>query len=551
MMKNLIRINIGLLIAFTLFGCQNWFDIENKNTIEEREFWQNEQEAFMGLMAAYGGLQNHGSMGGNSAAQMPTRSDIGRPSIWNDQYVELSKLLINDNTGIVKLKWADLYTTIFRTNQVLDRVPEIVEISEESRALFLAEAHFIRGICYYWLYSTYNNGSIILHTTVAQSKEEIAKPLSPKEDVLALILSDLTYAQERLPENWEEKYKGRATWGAATAFLGQVYINEHEYLKAQNEFKKIIDREDLYQLTPDISWNFDIEHEFNSESIFEVSFSDTQKPNGGGVIIDGPSGTEGTRRGVFLAPSGANGNRLSMPSYWITMLYQNDEMDPTDSRNEGLTHSLRSQNSIVMADDDFDYYQKHPRDVHGTFKNKESSYLRKYQNWWDEYEAIGNKTISGINERVIRLADVYLLYAECLIKNNGSAGTFEAVHYINRIRTRSAVLPLDHNEYNTAEKLMDHIMFVERPLELMFEGHDTRWVDMRRWGVIKEQYERLAKKKYYMSKQILYELPEDATEGPKGEDVLQEFQDAAASYTPDYHNYFPIPIDEELSNPNL
>ncbi|OHX64118.1 RagB/SusD family nutrient uptake outer membrane protein [Flammeovirga pacifica] len=550
-MKHLIKISLGLLISISLIGCSDWFDIENQNTLEEREFWKNEKEALMGVMAAYSGLQNHGSLGGNSAASMPTRSDTGRPSIWNDQYVELSKLLFNDNTSIVKLKWADLYTTVFRANQIIDKVPEIQDISDESKELFLAEAHFIRGVCFYWLYSTYNDGSIVLHTTVAKNKEDISKALSPKEEVFEQILSDLTYAQERLPETWEENYLGRATWGAATAFIGQAYLNALDYTKAQNEFKKIIDREDLYSLTPEISWNFDIEHEFNSESIFEVSFSDTQKPNGGGVIIDGPTGTEGTRRGVYMAPSGANGSRLSMPSYWLTILFQNDEMDSTDVRNEGLKHSIRSQNSIVMADDDYEYYQKRPTDVHGTFKNRESSYMRKFQNWWDEYESFGTKEISGINERVIRLADVYLLYAECLIQTTGSAGTFEAVHYINRVRSRSAVVPLDHNEYNTAEKVMDHLMYVERPLELMYEGHDTRWVDMRRWGIIKEQYDRLSKKKYYMRKKILYILPDDATEGPNGERLLQEFQDAAASYTPDYHNYFPIPIDEVLSNPNI
>ena len=65
---------------------------------------------------------------------------------------------------------------------------------------------------------------------------------------------------------------GRATWGAATAMLGKLHINEHNYDVAKGYFKEIIDS-NIYSLTADIGDNFDEEHEFNSESIFEVAFS--------------------------------------------------------------------------------------------------------------------------------------------------------------------------------------------------------------------------------------------------------------------------------------
>ena len=37
------------------------------------------------------------------------------------------------------------------------------------------------------------------------------------------------------------------------------------------------------------------------------------------------------------------------------------------------------------------------------------------------------------------------------------------------------------------------------PLELMFEGHDTRWEDLTRWDKVQEQYDRLALKSYVLS----------------------------------------------------
>ena len=73
-------------------------------------------------------------------------------------------------------------------------------------------------------------------------------------------------------------------------------------------------------------------------------------------------------------------------------------------------------------------------------------YLKKFQNWWLDRES--DQSISGINERVIRLADVMLLYAECVLKTGGIS---DALEKINVIRKRSGVVPLRQNidfQYN-------------------------------------------------------------------------------------------------------
>ncbi|OHX66623.1 RagB/SusD family nutrient uptake outer membrane protein [Flammeovirga pacifica] len=542
-MKYISKVILGLFFTTAFFSCSNYFDVENPNTITEESFWQNEEDAFKGLIATYSGLQHAGSMGGTSSTNLPVRSDTGRPNNWNAGAQALQKLSFNDNTSVVKSKWSDLYTGILRANQVISRVPEIA-MDEDQKQLFIAEARFLRGVYYYWLFSTYNHGNIIIHLNVPSTKEDFAKPLSDREEVLAVILEDLKFAQENLPETWEDEMLGRATWGAATAILGQVYINEHEYLMAHDEFKKIVDREDLYQLTPEISWNFDLEHEFNSESIFEVVFSAVQKAGSTGYVSDGPTGSEGTTRARTLAPGPAGGWRVVMPSYWVTMQFREEELDPNDIRNVDRNFSLRAEASIAMADDGTTFYQKEV--ALAGFNNNEASYVRKYQNHWSDNDGLGDIANSGINERVIRLADVYLLYAECLLELNGDGGVNEATRLINLVRARSGVVQLDPIDYS-ARSLMDHIMWTERPLELMFEGHDTRWVDLRRWDKIKEQYDRLSDLEFIIQEKVL----RYATIDDIGEPTLREYVEGADAYTPDVHNYFPIPVDEALTNPNI
>jgi hypothetical protein len=138
-----------------------------------------------------------------------------------------------------------------------------------------------------------------------------------------------------------------------------------------------------------------------------------------------------------------------------------------------------------------------------------------------------------------------LLYAECLLQ---TAGDFtEALDMVNAIRTRAGVLPLTEADYDT-DSLMEHIMWVERPLELMFEGHDIRWEDLTRWGKVKEQYERLAAKSYTIDGKVLYEY-DSAVHGSLKK--IKEFVEAAKVYSPETHDYFPIPATELNSNPDF
>lgn len=557
-MKNISKTILGLLLSLSIYSCDDFLEVENPNTITEASFWQNSDDATKGLMAAYSALQMPYVMGGEMAVFFPGRSDTAYPNKWNSAARTLSDLSMNENTMQIVETWRQLYTGVLRTNHVIDNVPAI-EMDEDRKELILAEARFLRGLFNYWIYSTYNQGSIPLHLTVPKTKEALSEKLSTKEEVFQVIVDDLVFAQQRLPETWTEDQLGRATWGAATAILGQVYINEHKYAEARDEFQKIVDRTDLYQLTPEISWNFDEEHEFNSESIFEVSFSTNQKKGSNPSLFDGTTGSEATRRNVLQAPSKvASGYRTFMPSFWMTNLFRSEEMNPDDSRNEGNVFSQRALASIVMYDDQTMYYQTESKKH--KYTNSEVAYVRKYTNHEDPNVLTNGVGSSGINERVVRLADIQLLYAECLLKLEGDAAKERVLELINDIRNRSGVMPLlaaDYEEAGAADKLMEHIMWVERPLELMFEGHDTRWVDLRRWEKIGEQYTRLSEIGYRYAGKIV-RLPTQAEIDKNNDDdttndvmLFYQFKPAAAVYSPDTHDYFPIPAAEELSNISL
>ena len=529
-----------------IFSCSDdILDVENPNNLSLDYFWNSESDLQQGLVATYAALQLDGLFGGSAATQHPVRSDTGRPNNWNANAIGLNKLAFNENSDIVKKRWRDCYIGIFRANQVLENL----DLSTQNRIQIEAETRFLRGFYYYSLYRGYNDGSVIIHTTVPESSEDFYKSPSPAEDVYNLILSDLEFAYNNLPEQYDNNQDiGRATWGAAAAMLGKLHINEHNYTDAKDKFQEIINS-NLYSLTANIGNNFDEENEMNSESIFEVAFSTELSTGTSNGAADGPLGSEATSRARTLAPVEGGGYRTIMPSYYMTMLFKKDTMDITNPINSIRTgvanYSIRTSMSIAIADDDNTTIYQIPSDGL-QYNNNEASYLKKFQNWTLFTES--DQSISGINERAIRLADIKLLYAECLLMLNGSFD--DALGQINDIRQRAGVVLLNSVDYDP-ESLMEHIMWVERPLELMFEGHDTRWEDLTRWDKVQEQYDRLASKRYVLIQKNLYEFDPVIHTNFTEETALKEFEDAANSYQPGTHNYFPIPSTEQNSNPYL
>jgi hypothetical protein len=84
---------------------------------------------------------------------------------------------------------------------------------------------------------------------------------------------------------------------------------------------------------------------------------------------------------------------------------------------------------------------------------------------------------------ILRLADVYLMYAEAVLQGYGTpqssaSGSITAIAAVNKIRARATVPDLDPKFTASKDVFMEQIV-LERAVELSFEAH--RWNDLRRW----------------------------------------------------------------------
>lgn len=116
--------------------------------------------------------------------------------------------------------------------------------------------------------------------------------------------------------------------------------------------------------------------------------------------------------------------------------------------------------------------------------NQTGYFIKKLVDWNFSFSASG-VSVRPYEWPEVRLADLYLLYAEAL--NESGAPTNEVCSWLNRIRARAGIPTIEDawtnyatnpTKYTTKDGLRD-IIKQERAIELAFEG--SRFWDLRRW----------------------------------------------------------------------
>ncbi len=579
------------LISFTFIvtlllvsGCKDFLTEINPNQQTTASFWKTLDDADQGLTAVYSRFKDGNLYG----VDINNWSDLTFPGFGNRVSTtnELYLASFTNSTKTVTSFWSALYNGVFRANQVISGMKTVTytsSLAEQNRAKYiLGQAYFFRGLFYFYLYNTFNKGSLPIKTE--KNMYDLFCKLSPAVDVRAFYLNDLDSAYAKLPDNWRSSVpdQGRATKGAAAVVLGQSYLYEKDYTKAATYFLDVMNNTNYgntngYQLENNVGDNFNVSGELNNESILEICYSKKYLQDQVGGSDNGVS--TGLARNLAAAPVG--GWRSIIPAAWLEMAFREDVLDYTDPRNmysNGSFHSysLRLAKSIACTQDTSSIVYGIKQYLAYNYAAKETSYFKKFTNCETAGVTGEDKLLSqsSVNFRVIRLADVYLMYAECMIKGGtDDAGVNEALKYVNRVRHRSALqllgipgtdeFPLAQHDYisYTAQTLMDFIKWKERPMELCLEGYAMRHIDLRRWGGVKDRFNLLSQQPY-LTQNFSYKNPTGTNtvtiwngtlvraSAPLPTGYITEFVQTAQAITPAW-DYFPIPSGEETANPDL
>jgi len=459
---------ISILLIGAVTSCSEEFlQLDNPNQQTTSTFWQSESDAIKGINAVYQSL----TIDGLYMRLWPWVMDVRADDCYNTSpwwTNALSNWTTSPENVCYYTIWQAIFQGIWRANQVLTYVPDI-EMDEELKARILAEARFLRGLYYYHGTVMYKDIPLILE--LPETPEDLYPVQVSQAEIFEQVYEDLSAALPVLPtkQEYPPEDMGRATSGAAAGYLAKAYMFQGAFELAAPLLKSIIDQElGSYSLVANYRDNFTVFNENNSESVFEIQFS---KNVGGTTLgwVGEPaadwSKTSGKAR--TYAPLGYGWGDLT-PTTWIFEEYQQDstvdgQPDPRLRANffydyPGAVVYGRTWENCLIAN-----------------KNTVPYYIRKYLN--DDTDPDEVEWRSEINERILRYADILLLYAECL---NETGRTGEAYQYIQMVRNRANLPDLATKKPGMTQQEMRMQISHERAVEFAFEG--LRYTDLLRWG---------------------------------------------------------------------
>ncbi len=435
----------------------------NPNELTPETFFRDETQVQQAVNAVYINLQSQGLFQRTIYYAMDNMS--------HEQYMnccaELDKLqytyfTFNTTHIAIESYWKSCYLGINKANFVTDNIDAInripdARLSPVRKDKFIGEARYLRALYYFLLVTRFGDIPLITRLPV----NETGIPKSSVSKVWEQIEADLTYAAEKCLSRIDED-KGRATSGAAWALLGKAHLFQANASGAQADYEAAkealleVYNSPAYSLESRYLNNFEEETEHGPESIFEVEFN---------AALNHDDMWSSDAEGIGYNECTFRGREYGLMD-WYNVYPSDDLLDEFEPGDPRYRYCFYSTGDLYNNGND-------------TIKEiccEQRAGWRKYQNY---YKQESEYTYSGINMKVIRLADVILMLAET---ENELGNINEAIAYLNQVRRRADVqMP----EYPTAEypclnqadirKAVEH----ERKVELC--GEQIRFNDLVRW----------------------------------------------------------------------
>jgi hypothetical protein len=438
-----------------------------------------------------------------------------------------------------------LYVGILRANTVLkciDQMPTNA-ITDVQRAMIKDEALVLRGYQYFLLVQ--NFGAVPLRLKIS-TEDEPNLPVSPAKTIWTQVESDLTTAIQdgNLPVEREAAQKGRIEQGTAIAILAKAYEAQHKYTEAQQLLKGLIDSSygpgKRYQLMENFVDNFTTTYKNNAESVFELQYG----PEGDLSWGNEDDNRMGNSVPQFIGPALSGGWAKLMPSASVVSEFTSETRGTKESGVDSK-YDKRIYTSFFFTPSEYgDWVSEKNGWYDGSFYgglfsmeqlwNGNSAkmaggapiytvsqtsgaqigkfLLKKYTAFFvkaKNADSMGNKEGKGNNLRIMRFAEVLLMYAEACAKNGETA---QANWALNEIRQRAG---LPQKNFETSELMTE----IEHHCLLEFFGEGHRFDDLKRW---------------YNTAQM--------------KEIFKENDKQGANNFREKHKYYPIPSSELNNN---
>jgi hypothetical protein len=463
-----IFIILALLATISFSACSDFLEEDVRGQENLDTYFQSENDAESFLTGCYNAITYHGWW---QVENFWILTDMCSDDLWmgnttqdQSEYISLAHYQgAGQSNGTISNFWQYRYKGILRCNIAIERIPEAPIRDERKKERMIAEAKFLRAYFYFELVKNFGGVPIIKGFLLPEEVSGITR--SSTEDVYALIEQDLTDAANVLPQRSEygADDMGRVTRGAALGMLGKAYLYQNKFERARDILKTVID-EGEYRLMSNFGDVWSIDAENNEESLFEVQnmYDETYELGGSLSIVTG------NRSG-----GDQDGWAWGLP----TANLENAFIEAGDTERLRWT-IIKHGAAEIAGEDNFDELiaAQGNQNGDGTYcidpsKHKSARINRKFWLPFAKRPANYNQPRVPLNHRILRYADILLMYAEACNETGDDATARNA---LNQVRNRVNLDPVtvSGNELRNAIR-------AERRLELACEHN--RLYDIRRW----------------------------------------------------------------------
>lgn len=465
-----------------LMSCnENWLEVKPSDRLSEVNFYQNEDHAIRAITSCYDPLKHPRGFSLNFAFYFETFSDRAI-----HEQINLNNMIINPSADRIYDVWIILTQGIYRCNLAIEKITGLkgnpgIDMDEELKARLVGEAKFLRAIYNYYLTKIFGNPPLFTETI---DDLDVQLTNASQADLFAFMEQDLLDAIDRLPVTYNEANIGRATKGAAHTLLGKVYLFQHKFQLARDQFLAVKNL-GVYEITmPKGNSRYDYLYAYqcnftgddlitpsgnryiaenNKESIFEIQFE-----LGGWEIWEGGWQADGHLRTLYFGPEGY---RNIVPTLSFAESF---EKAPADHPAR-LEYDPRKYVSLYQAGDTIFYVQNKKPPMRWRDRIHTNASITQGYGWGKHFKPTFFDESSNLNNdynniRLLRYADMLLLLCEAEYLINGNSAL--ALECINLVRARTG-LPL-------LTEVNPEAIIHERDVELGFET--KRYWDLVRWS---------------------------------------------------------------------
>ena len=450
--------------------------------------------------------------------------------------------------------WRAFYVIVAQSNNAINNIQNFSTsgVSETAKTQGVAEARFMRGVAYWYIASLW--GCAIIYDNTQDLVNNYVVSPNRMTDAMEFAIRDMEYAAINLPA--ASPAAGRVNKYAAYAMLSRFYLsmaglvtgdgrydgtniqtnfisgtrNSYYLNAAKNAAAKVIE-EGPYKLADTYAELFaPATFNNNSESIFQLQW---QAGAGNGIA-------QSMTRFLAWSTQVNQGNSWGGSTYCSYDLWEEfkEYADPTLGTT--IDDAIRRHNCVASYGEVYPELSTDPEKpyIYGESESagSQGANVKKYVVGTNAMNGISVNNNSGVNTYMMRLAEVYLNYAEAVLGNNATTSDATALQYFNALRQRAGV--------PTKSKIGYEDIRHEFRVETAFEG--LYWYFLVRRGYYQQQEvvnyvnNQHRNASYYESSTHTYKLSETYT--APGPSVAVA---TAANLT------LPMPDTDQTKNPLL